>query len=174
MSTNRIIVEDGVYDTFLELFVARAQALKYGDPNEPDTLIGPATRPRQLESNLRHLAEAKQRLRMVLGGELQGAVIPPHILADVANDDPLAQTEMFAPIAFVIRARNEAHALQLANETDGGLSSAVFTRDEARGVRFALELEAGMTHVNDMTVADKIFNPFGGEKNSGMRRFGRQ
>jgi aldehyde dehydrogenase (NAD+) len=81
---------------------------------------------------------------------------------------------MFASIAFVIRARNEAHALELANETDGGLSSAVFTRDEARGVRFALELEAGMTHVNDMTVADKPFNPMGAEKNSGIGRFNGQ
>ena len=174
MSTNRIIVEDGVYDAFLEKFVERARALKCGDQNDFDTLIGPAATPRQLETNLRHIAEAKQCLRLVLGGEPQGAVIPPHIFADVANDDPLAQTEMFAPIAFVVRARDEAHALELANQTDGGLSSAVFTRDEARGVRFALELEAGMTHVNDMTVADKVFNPFGGEKNSGVGRFGGQ
>jgi aldehyde dehydrogenase (NAD+) len=174
MSTNRIIVEDSIYDAFVERFVALTKTIKYGDPNAPDTLIGPATSAKQLESNLRHLADARQRLRMVLGGEPEGAVIPPHIFIDVDNDDPLAQSEMFAPIAFVIRAHDEAHALALANGTDAGLSSAVFTRDEARGVRFALEIQAGMTHVNDMTVADQPFNPFGGEKNSGIGRFGGQ
>ena len=172
MSTNRVIVEDSVYDAFLERFVACAAKLKYGNPHEPDTLIGPTINARQLAVNLHHLADAKSRLRMALGGEPESAVIPPHIFADVDNSDPLAQSEMFAPIAFVIRARDEAHALELANATDSGLSSAVFTRDEARGVRFALGINAGMTHINDCTVADMPFNPFGGEKNSGLGRFG--
>ena len=172
MSTNRVIVEDCVHDAFLEKFAACAARLKHGDPAEADTLIGPAMNAKQLAANLDHLAAAKSRFRLVLGGEPSGAVVPPHIFADVDNDDPLAQAEMFAPIAFVIRARDEAHALELANATDAGLSSAVFTRDEARGLRFAHGLDVGMTHVNDMTVADMPFNPFGGEKNSGIGRFG--
>lgn len=172
MSTNRVIVEEAVYDAFLERFAAVTRKIAHGDPDRPDTLVGPALNEKQLETNLKHLAQAKARLTTVVGGEPEGAVIPPHIFADVANDDPLPQEEMFAPIAFVIRARDESHALELANATDAGLSSAVFTRDEARGVRFALGLSVGMTHINDMTVADMPFNPFGGEKNSGLGRFG--
>lgn len=172
MSTNRIIVEEAVYDAFLERFAAVTRKIAHGDPDLPGTLVGPALNEKQLKSNLENLAEAKARLTTVLGGEPEGAVIPPHIFTDVTNDDPLPQREMFAPIAFVIRARDEAHALELANATDAGLSSAVFTQDEARGLRFALGLSVGMTHINDMTVADMPFNPFGGEKNSGLGRFG--
>ncbi len=172
MSTNRIIVEAPVYDAFLEKFAAIARKLTYGDPSKPDTLIGPTLNDKQLESNLRHLADAKSRLTTVLGGEPEGPVIPPHIFADVQNDDPLPQAEMFAPIAFVIKAHDEDHALELANDTEAGLTSSVFSGDEARGLRFALGLTVGMTHINDMTVADVPHTPFGGEKNSGFGRFG--
>jgi aldehyde dehydrogenase (NAD+) len=71
----------------------------------------------------------------------------------------------------LIRADDEAHALQLANDTPYGLSSAVFTGDLGRGLRFAQQVEAGMTHVNDQPVNDLPFSPFGGEKNSGIGRF---
>lgn len=172
MSTNRIIVEAPVYDAFLEKFAAVGRKLAYGDPSQPGTLIGPTLNDKQLQTNLKHLEEAKSRLKLVLGDEPQGAVIPPHIFADVDNDDPLPQAEMFAPIAFVIKARDEAHALELANDTEAGLSSSVFSGDEARALRFALGLSVGMTHINDMTVADMPHNPFGGEKNSGLGRFG--
>ncbi|WP_343612693.1 aldehyde dehydrogenase family protein [Novosphingobium sp.] len=172
MSTNRIIVDASVYDEFLTLFVDYAGRLQHGDPADANTLVGPALNAKQLKANLEHLADAKSRLRQVLGGDPVGSVVPPHIFADVDNDDPLAQTEMFAPIAFVIKARDDAHALELANGTEAGLSSAVFSQDEARALRFARGIDAGMTHINDMTVADVPFNPFGGEKNSGLGRFG--
>ncbi|WP_040843033.1 aldehyde dehydrogenase family protein, partial [Nitrospirillum viridazoti] len=82
-----------------------------------------------------------------------------------------AQAEQFAPVAPIIKARDEDEALRLANATEYGLSSAVFTRDLARGVRFARQVEAGMTHVNDISIQDSPFNMFGGEKNSGIGRF---
>jgi aldehyde dehydrogenase (NAD+) len=88
------------------------------------------------------------------------------------NGTELAQTEQFGPIVPLIRVDGEAEALHTANDTQYGLSSAVFTRDEARGLRFALQLQAGMTHINDMSVNDAPNNPFGGEKNSGIGRFG--
>lgn len=86
----------------------------------------------------------------------------------------MAQEESFAPILPVIKAQNEAHALELANDTRFGLSSAVCTQDNERGVQFALKIEAGMTHINAITVADQANAPFGGEKNSGLGRFNGQ
>jgi aldehyde dehydrogenase (NAD+) len=71
----------------------------------------------------------------------------------------------------IIKARDEAHALELANQSEYGLSSAVFTANLERGVRFARGITAGMTHINDMTVDDQPNAPFGGEKNSGLGRF---
>jgi aldehyde dehydrogenase (NAD+) len=75
-------------------------------------------------------------------------------------------------IAPIIKVRGETEALRVANDTQVGLSSAIFTRDTARGVRFALSVQAGMTHVNDHSVYDAPTGPFGGEKNSGLGRFG--
>ncbi len=173
MSANRIVVDASVYKEFTERFVARARALKVGDPKDADTAIGPIINKRQLDAVMKRIAEAKRAgLRQVLGGEPQGQVVPPHVFVDVPNDSELAQAEQFGPVAILIRARDEADALRLANQTEYGLSSAVFTRNEERGVRFGLQVDAGMTHVNDSTVNDDSNNMFGGEKNSGLGRFG--
>jgi aldehyde dehydrogenase (NAD+) len=85
---------------------------------------------------------------------------------------PIAKNETFGPIAAIISAYGESHALQIANDTEYGLSSAVFTSNGERGLRFALGLHAGMTHINDSTVNDSPNSPFGGEKNSGIGRYG--
>lgn len=172
MSANRIIVDTKLYDRFVEAFVERARGLKVGDPNDPDTVIGPLINAKQFKAAVERLAAARAAgHRQVLGAVPTGQVLPPQIFVDVANDSALAQTEQFAPIAPLIRACDEADALRMANETEFGLSSAVFTRDEARGVRFAQRIEAGMTHVNDITPNDDPNNMFGGEKNSGIGRF---
>ena len=110
--------------------------------------------------------------RQVVGGDPQGQVLPPHVFVDVTNEMQIAQDEMFGPIAPIIKVNGEGEALRVANDTQYGLSSAVFTRDQERGVRFALGVQAGMTHVNDSSVDDTPTGPFGGEKNSGIGRFG--
>jgi aldehyde dehydrogenase (NAD+) len=99
-------------------------------------------------------------------------MLPPHVFVDVNNQMSVAREEMFGPIVSIIKVRDEAEALQVANDTEYGLSSAVFTRDEGRGLRFARLMQAGMTHINDQTVNDLPNAPFGGEKNSGIGRFG--
>lgn len=99
-------------------------------------------------------------------------MLPPHVFVDVRNDMQIAQDEMFGPIVPIIKVNDEAEALRVANDTQYGLSSAVFTRDRELGVRFALQVQAGMTHVNDHSVEDSSTGPFGGEKNSGIGRFG--
>jgi aldehyde dehydrogenase (NAD+) len=172
MSTNRIIVDSSIYSEFVELFTLRVSALKCGDPRLPDTVIGPLINARQTSAAASAIREAKQSgLHLALGGEIKGQLIPPHIFTNVMNTDVLAQTELFAPVAPVIRADNEAHALYLANETEFGLSSCVFTRDETRGLRFAKSIKAGMTHINDISTNDDPYTMFGGEKNSGIGRF---
>jgi aldehyde dehydrogenase (NAD+) len=173
MSANRLIIDESIYDSFTERFVTRVRALKYGDPDQPDTFIGPIINERQMEGIRKRIAEAlSSRVRLLLGGEPHGLVLPPHVFADVTNDHPLARNELFGPVAPLIRAKGDEDALRIANDTEFGLSSSVFTRDLERGARFAQRLEAGMSHVNDQPVNDLPNNPFGGEKNSGIGRFG--
>jgi aldehyde dehydrogenase (NAD+) len=172
MSTNRVIVEAGLYDRFVEAFVERARKLKVGDPNDSDTAIGPLINAKQFKAALSHLEKARAAgIRQVLGEEPTGQVLPPQVFVDVANDSDLAQTELFSPIAPLIRAADEAEALHMANAVEFGLSSAVFTQDPARGLRFAKGIDAGMTHINDISVNDDPNTMFGGEKNSGLGRF---
>nr|WP_298720821.1 aldehyde dehydrogenase family protein [uncultured Steroidobacter sp.] len=173
MITNRFIVERKVYEPFVERFVERARELKAGDPADPETLIGPIINEKQLNGLQQRIAEARSTgAREVLGGEAQGQVLPPHVFSEVRNDMPLAREEIFGPIAPIIPAADEAEALTLANQTTFGLSSAVFSRDIERATHFAVQLQAGMAHVNDQPVNDLPNNPFGGEKNSGIGRFG--
>ncbi|MBN6110845.1 aldehyde dehydrogenase family protein [Xanthomonas sp. CFBP 8700] len=172
MSSNRIIVQAPLYDRFVEAFVERARGLKVGDPNLADTVIGPLINARQLQAATERLAAAQaEGQRQVLGGAPIGQVLPPQVFVDVANDSALAQTEQFCPIAPLIRAADEEDALRMANATEFGLSSAVFTGDAARGLRFAQRIEAGMTHINDISPNDDPSAMFGGEKNSGIGRF---
>ncbi|MDB6031506.1 MAG: Aldehyde dehydrogenase [Verrucomicrobiales bacterium] len=172
MIANRFIVDDAIYDDFVGAFAERVRQLKVGDPDRPDTLIGPIINESQMEGLLQRIQEARSSgVREVVSGEPQGLVLPPHVFADVKNDQPLAKEELFGPVAPIIRAHGEEDALRLANDTTYGLSSAVFTGDMERGLRFAEQVEAGMTHVNDQPVNDLPFNPFGGEKNSGIGRF---
>jgi aldehyde dehydrogenase (NAD+) len=172
MSANRLIVDADIYDEFVERFTAHAGKLKYGDPNEPDTVIGPVINQSQLQKMLELMNQARQAgARQLLAGEPKGLVLPPHVFADVTNEMSIAKNETFGPIAPIIKVDGEAEALRVANDTEYGLSSAVFTRNEARGLKFALGLQAGMTHINDSTVDDKPNSPFGGEKNSGLGRY---
>jgi aldehyde dehydrogenase (NAD+) len=173
MSSNRIIVDASIYDEFVDRFIAHVKTLKYGDPSDPSVSIGPVINEKQLLGHLARIEGArKEGARELLGGPPDHQVLPPHVFADVTNDMAIAQDEIFGPIAPIIKVKDEEEALHVANQTEYGLSSAVFTRDLERGVRFALQVEAGMTHVNDHSVDDTPTGPFGGEKNSGLGRFG--
>jgi aldehyde dehydrogenase (NAD+) len=111
---------------------------------------------------------------MALGGEAEGLHMPPHVFVDVDENCPLFQNEIFGPAVSIARAKDTEDALRLANATDYGLSSSVFTQDEAKGMAFAQGIEAGMTHINDQPVNDSAYAPFGGVKNSGLGRFNGQ
>lgn len=173
MIINRIIVHQDKHDEFVEKFVARAKALPYGNPQDPHTVIGPLINERQLEKALRYVNLAKEEgATTVLEGKRVGNILTPYVFTNVKNDSKLAQTELFAPIAVIIKVETDEEALKMAGETEHGLSSAIFTSDLAKGEKYALNLDAGMTHINDQTVNDAPNIPFGGTKASGLGRFG--
>lgn len=173
IAINRILLAERCHDEFLDRFVARARALRVGNPADAETAIGPIINASQLESIARKVGETIARgARPVLRGRPQGLVLPPIVLADVTNDMPAAREEVFGPVAPLLRFRDEEEAIRIANDTEYGLSSAVFTRDFERGVRVARRIQAGMTHVNDWPVNDEANTAFGGEKASGVGRFG--
>jgi aldehyde dehydrogenase (NAD+) len=177
MIANRLIVDTAVLDEFMSLFTGRVRDLRAGDPSDPGTDIGPVINGKQLSS----IQEKVQRAvsagaRQVLGGGPSGPaglLLPPHLLLG-GNDAATAREEVFGPVITVIPATGEEDALRIANDTEYGLSSAVFTRDLERGTAFALRVEAGMTHVNDSPVNDDANTAFGGVKASGIGRFGGQ
>lgn len=172
MAINRIVVEDKVFDEFTDKFVDRAKSLKVGDPRKPNTFVGPLVNKDQFDGVMEMIAKAKEEGgNCRLSGDPDGLVIPPHVFADVGEDSYLVTNEIFGPVAPIQRAKDEDDALRLANNTEYGLSSAVFTRDIQRGLDFARRVEAGMTHINDQPVNDSPFAPFGGAKNSGIGRF---
>lgn len=172
MSTNRVIVDAKLHDAFVEAVVARARKIVVGDPANPATGIGPIINETQLKGILEKIAQAKaDGARLLLGGDPEGNVLPPHVFADVDPYWSIARDETFGPVLPILRARDEAHALELANASEFGLSGAVITADPERGVRFARGIVAGMVHVNSITVDDQVNAPFGGEKNSGLGRF---
>lgn len=177
MIANRIIVDTAVHDDFLQLFLDKVKALQVGDPSKPETHLGPVINSSQLEGIQDKVRRAQESGAQVLtGGEPfgpAGLALPPHVLAG-GNDVATAQEEVFGPVITVIRASGEDDALRIANDTEYGLSSAVFSRDVDRAVRFARRVDAGMTHVNDSPVNDDTNTAFGGEKASGIGRFGGQ
>ena len=172
MIANRIVVEDAIYDEFAQKFVERTKQLIVGKRDAANCMIGPVVNRDQFDGIMEMIAKAKdQGATCALGGDPDGLIIPPHVFTDVGEDNCLVANEIFGPVAPIQRARDEDHALELANNTEMGLSSAVFSRDEGRALAFAKQVKAGMTHINDQTVNDSPFSPFGGAKNSGIGRF---
>ncbi|GAB7388888.1 benzaldehyde dehydrogenase [Bacillaceae bacterium] len=173
MAINRIIVDRKLYDRFLQAFKAKAAKIKVGDPADPDTIIGPLINRKQVERILALIEKSvEQGAKVVLEGKVDGNVMSPFILADVTNDMPVAQEEIFGPVAGVIPVEDEEEAVQVANDTPYGLSGAVYAGSVERGVEVAKKIETGMIHVNDQSVNDEPIIAFGGEKASGLGRYG--
>ncbi len=171
MAINRIVVDRKVYDEFVVRFTDKVRSLPVGDPSDPKTVIGPIINEKQLKSVLEKVERVKQSgARVILDGKANGNVLSPVILSDVKNAN--AQEEFFGPVAVIIPVENEEEAIRVANDTEYGLSSAVISKDVERAARVARRIDAGMTHINDTTVNDEPNTAFGGEKKSGLGRFG--
>jgi aldehyde dehydrogenase (NAD+) len=173
MAGSRIIVEASIYEEFLKRFAAKAQTMKVGDPRDPHTVIGPLIRASQCPMIDKKIKEAvASGARLLTGGKYEGNFYHPTVVADVTPEMAAFRDELFGPVAAVTKANDADHALALANRSSYGLSSAVLTNNLQLAMRFALELEAGMVHLNGPTIHDEGTVPFGGVKDSGMGREG--
>jgi len=173
MSTERIIVVEAVADAFIEKFAAKAGSMPSGDPREGTTPLG-AVIDRKTVDHVNGLIEdaVAKGATVAAGGKADSVLMPATVVAGVTADMKLYGEESFGPVVAVIRARDEAHAIELANDSDYGLSAAVFTRDTARGLSVARQIRSGICHVNGPTVHDEAQMPFGGVGASGYGRFG--
>jgi acyl-CoA reductase-like NAD-dependent aldehyde dehydrogenase len=175
MAGSRVIVEEPVYEQFLDLFVAKVKSLKVGDPRDPNTVIGPLIRASQCAFIASRIESSQAAgARVLCGGTYEGSYFQPTVVAEVTPSMQVFQEELFGPVASVIKAKDANHAIQLANNTRYGLTSAVVTNDLQLAMRCALELESGSVHINGSTIHDEPHGPFSGVKDSGMGREGGQ
>ncbi|MBO9544982.1 aldehyde dehydrogenase [Caulobacter sp.] len=173
MSTERIIVVDAIADAFVDKFKAKVGGMAVGDPREGKTPLGAVVDLKAVGHVESLVADALAAGAVqVNGGASNGVLMPATVVDKVTPQMKLFRDESFGPVVAVIRARDEAHAIELANDTEYGLSAAVFTRDTARGLKVARQIKSGICHVNGPTVHDEAQMPFGGVKASGYGRFG--
>jgi succinate-semialdehyde dehydrogenase / glutarate-semialdehyde dehydrogenase len=169
-SAKRIIVQDGLYDEFVEKFAAAFRAVEAGDPSAAETRLGPlssSAAAQQLEDQVRRAID--NGATVLVGGGRDANFFEPTVLVDIAADNPAAKEEFFGPVAQVYRAASEAEAIELANGTDYGLGSYVLTDDEEQASRVVDAIDAGMVFVN-LVGAEAAELPFGGVKRSGFGR----
>ncbi len=174
MSTERIIVVEAVADAFAEKFRAKVAGMAVGDPREGKTPLGAVVDARTVAHCQALVADALTHgAQLLTGGDTTDNVLmPAHVVDGVTPAMKLFRDESFGPVVGIVRARDEAQAIALANDSEYGLSAAVFTRDIARGLGVARQIRSGICHVNGPTVHDEAQMPFGGVGASGYGRFG--
>jgi vanillin dehydrogenase len=174
MSTERIIVVEGIADEFTRRFVAKAKTLAVGDPTKGNFPIGACVDNRTVDHVKALIADATAAgARVVTGGQGSGgAFFEPTVVDGVQKGMRIYGEESFGPIVGILRARDVDHAVELANDSEYGLSAAVFSRDLATALSVAQRIDSGICHINSATVQDEAQMPFGGTKASGLGRFG--
>ncbi|HVH62959.1 MAG TPA: aldehyde dehydrogenase family protein, partial [Candidatus Dormibacteraeota bacterium] len=173
MSARKIIVEKPIAEEFVSRLTAKTKGLKAGDPKEPATIIGPLINEDAVALVTQRVDEAvKKGAKVLAGGHAHGNVYEATLLADVPADSEFARKETFGPVAAIEVVDSVEAAIRSANATPYGLASGIITGDADRGMALAQQIEAGIVHINDQTVADEPQMPFGGTKDSGFGRFG--
>jgi benzaldehyde dehydrogenase (NAD) len=173
MSTERIIVVDAVAADFVKRFAAKAKSLATGDPREGKTPLGAVVDQKTVThvNSLIDDATAKGA-SIVAGSKAEHVLMPATVVDGVTQAMKIYRDESFGPVVGIIRAKDEADAIRIANDSEYGLAAAVFTRDTARGLRVARQIRSGICHINGPTVHDEAQMPFGGVGASGYGRFG--
>jgi acyl-CoA reductase-like NAD-dependent aldehyde dehydrogenase len=166
---SRILVERSAMDRFLELLEEAVNALRVGDPLEESTQMGPLISADQLESVSSYVPDDAPVAIRGSAPDGPGYWFPPTVLAPVSNSDRAVSEEIFGPVAAVVPFRDEAEAIALANDTIYGLSGSIWTRDGAKALRVARQIETGVISINSNTSV-RVSTPFGGFKQSGVGR----
>jgi succinate-semialdehyde dehydrogenase/glutarate-semialdehyde dehydrogenase len=173
IAAKRFIVVEAVAEKFIPKFVDELRSRRMGDPLDRATQIGPQARVELRDELHRQVEESiKRGAQRLLGGEIprgKGAFYPATLLVGVDKGMPAFDEETFGPVAAVIRAKDEADAVRLANDSRFGLGAALWTRDHTRAERLAAQIEAGAVFVNGLVKSDPRL-PFGGIKKSGYGR----
>src|SRR5438128_9771427 len=173
IAAKRFIVVEALADQFIERFRGELQGRRMGDPLARETQVGPQARADLRDALHRQVEESVKRgAKRLLGGEIpagKGAFYPPTLLAAVDKGMPAFDEETFGPVAAVIRAKDEADAVRLANDSTFGLGASLWTEDRVRAERLAAQIEAGSVFVNGVVKSDPRL-PFGGIKRSGYGR----
>ena len=173
ISAQRIIVQENIVDDFLSALTPKVQAIRVGDPLAEGTAVGSMisrTEADRVTASIR--AAVTSGARLVTGGEQDGSIIQPAIVADVDPFSPFAQEELFGPAVAVSTARNLEHAIDLANSTAYGLGAGVFTNNMSNSIRAIREIESGVVHINWTQLWRADLMPYGGFKSSGIGKEG--
>lgn len=175
MSTERIIVDASIADTFVARLAARAASLPLGDPRQGPVVLGSVVDMATVERCNSLIDDALSKgARLVCGGHAKDTLMPATLLDHVTPAMAIFREESFAPVKAIVRVRGVEEAIATANDSEFGLSAAVFGRDVARAWQVAARIESGICHINGPTVHDEAQMPFGGVKASGYGRFGGQ
>ena len=173
MSTERLLVDEKVADTFVAKLAEKAASLPVGDPRKGDVVLGSLVTPESGARMLELINDAVSKgAKVVAGGQVNGSVMSATVIDHVTPEMRLYSEESFGPLVVVIRVKDEEEAIRVANGSEYGLSSAVFSRNVGRAIEVAQRIESGICHVNGPTVHDEAQMPFGGVKDSGYGRFG--
>lgn len=173
ISVQRILVEQPLYDRFVDQYLPRVEALRTGDPLSESTDVGPMINLASAERAEQWVAEAVDAGAEVLcGGTREGTLFEPTVIADCPRSARLWTEEAFAPIVVVQAVSGLDEAIELTNDSQYGLQAGIYTRDINSAYRFAEAVECGGINVNDISFWRADFQPYGGRKRSGIGREG--
>ena len=173
MSTERIVLDHKIADAFVAKLAAKADSLVAGDPRKGDTPLGSLIGSEAVDRIQGLIKDAVSKgARVVAGGRSEGTLMSATVLDHVTSAMRIYGEESFGPVVGVVRVNGVDEAVRIANDTEYGLSAAVFGRDIARAMDVARRIESGICHINGPTLHDEAQMPFGGVKASGYGRFG--
>lgn len=173
MGSSRIYVQEALFEQFLEQFTAAANNLGMGDLRSPETMIGPIISQRQRDRVRSHIEDAREQgATIVTGGEWEGNRCQPTILTGVTPEMTVYAEETFGPVVSVYPIKTLEEAIERSNDSQFGLSAAIYTKNLDAAMQYVMEAESGMVHVNGPCLHDEPHVPFGGAKDSGYGREG--
>jgi acyl-CoA reductase-like NAD-dependent aldehyde dehydrogenase len=173
MSTERIVLDNKVADAFVAKLATKADSLAVGDPRKGDTPLGSLIGTEAVDRIQGLIKDAVSKgARVVAGGRSEATLMSATVLDHVTSAMRIYGEESFGPVVGIVRVNGVDEAVRIANDTEYGLSAAVFGRDIARAMNVAKRIESGICHINGPTLHDEAQMPFGGVKASGYGRFG--